>query len=646
MAINTEYSRLLFKRSTVAGVVPTVPTGTTIDNTWLTTDIMVGEIFMNTADDRLWIRGDSGVKEIAISGTSFYNYTTGATLVGSTIFFDTIQSMSAYSVDLSTLVVTGATGDSYWTSGSTGNYSVKVINNSGLDATGNYSYAEGYLTLASGLTAHAEGRFTTAGGDDSHAEGNLTKAEGNYSHAEGFTTVASGDASHAEGSLNTASGLASHAEGENNLASGKYSHVGGAASLAIADYAFSHGEYNTASTTHSTTLGGYNNVVSGTYGSSVIGGHDNNASGNATIIAGGGANENSGSYSMIGAGSSNLITSYFSFVGGGNQNNITATKSFIGGGQNNTASGANSSLIGGQDNIASGNFSSVIGGQSNISSSNESIVIGGRENMVSGQRSVVLGGINITGTTNDTVYVPNLNIQTIGAGASISNLGIDALGNVVTGTGGGISGNTVVGELSATTISILNSGATARQYFDYSGNIVQTGVTNSAIVSGSGNTISSGLRNVFVAGVGLTASANDTAYFSNVLATSLSAATYQGVPCDLSFAFSDESTAITTGTTKLTIYAPYAMTITDVRASLSTSGSTLSEFDVNVNGVSIFSRRPTIDANEFITATALAGAPIVSSATVAQDDKITIDIDQAGTNAKGAKIYILGKRNS
>jgi hypothetical protein len=45
--------------------------------------------------------------------------------------------------------------------------------------------------------------------------------------------------------------------------------------------------------------------------------------------------------------------------------------------------------------------------------------------------SVILGGSNITGTTNDTVYVPNLNIGTVGGGTPVNNLGIDSDGYVV-----------------------------------------------------------------------------------------------------------------------------------------------------------------------------------------------------------------------
>ena len=64
-------------------------------------------------------------------------------------------------------------------------------------------------------------------GQFAFAEGSDTKASGNYSHAEGTNTTASGYSSHAEGNRTTASGDSSHAEGFNVLALGKYSHVEG-----------------------------------------------------------------------------------------------------------------------------------------------------------------------------------------------------------------------------------------------------------------------------------------------------------------------------------------------------------------------------------------------------------------------------------
>jgi hypothetical protein len=48
----------------------------------------------------------------------------------------------------------------YWTDGSSGNYSIKTINDSSVDATGDYAVAEGYNTIASGNTSHAEGYNT------------------------------------------------------------------------------------------------------------------------------------------------------------------------------------------------------------------------------------------------------------------------------------------------------------------------------------------------------------------------------------------------------------------------------------------------------------------------------------------------------
>jgi hypothetical protein len=44
-----------------------------------------------------------------------------------------------------------------------------------------------------------------------------------------------------------------------------------------------------------------------------------------------------------------------------------------------------------------------------------------------------LGGNGLTGSTDNTVYVPYLNINNLGTGTSINNLGIDSSGNVVTG---------------------------------------------------------------------------------------------------------------------------------------------------------------------------------------------------------------------
>ena len=72
------------------------------------------------------------------------------------------------------LILTGGSSSSnnlYWTSGSTGNYSIKTDNTSGLDATGDYSIATGFNTLAAGLAAYAGGNSTIANGDYQHVVG-------------------------------------------------------------------------------------------------------------------------------------------------------------------------------------------------------------------------------------------------------------------------------------------------------------------------------------------------------------------------------------------------------------------------------------------------------------------------------------------
>ena len=70
-------SRILLKRSTTAGVVPTIPaTSNHTDGTWTATDIYSGETFVNTVDQRAFVRLGSDIKEIPLQnsliGTSQY----------------------------------------------------------------------------------------------------------------------------------------------------------------------------------------------------------------------------------------------------------------------------------------------------------------------------------------------------------------------------------------------------------------------------------------------------------------------------------------------------------------------------------------------------------------------------------------------
>lgn len=113
------------------------------------------------------------------------------------------------------------------------------------------------------------------------------------------------------------------------------------------------------------------------------------------------------------------------------------------------------------------------------------------------------------------------------------------------------------------------------------------------------------------------------------------------------FALSDDgpsATAITTGVAKQTWRAPYAFTITAVRASLSTASSSgIPTVDINEGGTTILSTKLTIDAGEK-TSTTAAAAPVLSDTSLADDAEITFDIDVAGTGAKGLKVSIYGHR--
>lgn len=130
-----------------------------------------------------------------------------------------------------------------------------------------------------------------------------------------------------------------------------------------------------------------------------------------------------------------------------------------------------------------------------------------------------------------------------------------------------------------------------------------------------------------------------TAVFDGVPAVALLA-----LPAEIGVALSDETTALTTGTAKATIRMPYAMTVTGVRATLTTASSSgLVTVDINDSGTSILSTKLTVDASEK-TSTTAATAAVISDSALASDAEVTFDIDTAGTGAAGLKVWLLGTR--
>jgi len=116
---------------------------------------------------------------------------------------------------------------------------------------------------------------------------------------------------------------------------------------------------------------------------------------------------------------------------------------------------------------------------------------------------------------------------------------------------------------------------------------------------------------------------------------------------EILIAVGDETTALTTGTAKITFRMPFAMTLTALpRASLTTASSSgVVQVDVNESGTTIFSTELTIDANETSSATAATPA-VLSDTSLADNAVMTVDIVDDGTNAAGLKILLRGTRRN
>jgi hypothetical protein len=300
-------------------------------------------------------------------------------------------------------------------------------------ASGASSHAEGDTTKAIGQTSHSEGGQTTAFGNGSHAEGLLTTSKGNYSHAEGLSTIASGTSSHSEGSSTKASGVSSHAEGDSTTAIGNQSHAEGNLTTATGFASHSEGLSTTASGQTSHSEGYYTTAVDGSHSegntTKALGiyshaegtntfatgqyshaeGFQTTASGNSSH-AEGFLSKAIGQYSH--AENSSIASGDSSHAEGG----LTTAKGTFSHSQNNaTRAVGQSSHAGGYDTTSQGDYSFIHSFSSTVT----------------GDRSAVIGGSGITGSANDTVYVPDLVIDGL---TSQDPIATDANGKIVAGT--------------------------------------------------------------------------------------------------------------------------------------------------------------------------------------------------------------------
>ena len=112
-------------------------------------------------------------------------------------------------------------------------------------------------------------------------------------------------------------------------------------------------------------------------------------------------------------------------------------------------------------------------------------------------------------------------------------------------------------------------------------------------------------------------------------------------PWTITVAASDETTTLTTGDAKVTFYMDSSGTLESVFTGVSAASSSGSvTIDARKNGTTIFSTPPSIDVSEFTSLTGVAS--VLSATSFVKGDKIEIDIDAAGTGAKGLKVTFIG----
>jgi len=105
----------------------------------------------------------------------------------------------------------------------------------------------------------------------------------------------------------------------------------------------------------------------------------------------------------------------------------------------------------------------------------------------------------------------------------------------------------------------------------------------------------------------------------------------------------DKTSTLATGESTQDFIVPYALTLSEVIAQLSTVQASGSVFrvDIRANGVSILSTQLTIDNTERSSITAAAPA-VISAPSLLKGDRLTFHITQVGTGGKGPAVTLIG----
>lgn len=361
--------------------------------------------------------------------------TTGATLIGSTIYFDTTTTLSAYTVDLNPII----SGSPY----EYGSASESIQPKLGLNFSSSKQSNIGGGTY-NVISGESSSSFIGGGSGNNilNYSYNGVIAGGNYNKLDNssyYTAILGGSNNITDSSIfsNVVGGY------KNNLSNVRYGSIIG-------------GKYNTISgntnySSYSFIGGGSRNTINNSYSSVIVGGgyygntirnhnygfigagQDNIIiDGNYSFIGSGRNNEisNVSSYSNIIGGTNNTInSSYHSNIVGGSNHQITGTtNAFIGGGNGNRNFGYGASIVGGTNNRTRGpqsfigggfghkNYgygSSVIGGANNtINYANYATIVNGTNNTIldGAHYSAIIGCSNLTVSATNTTYMCNLNV--------------------------------------------------------------------------------------------------------------------------------------------------------------------------------------------------------------------------------------------
>lgn len=121
-------------------------------------------------------------------------------------------------------------------------------------------------------------------------------------------------------------------------------------------------------------------------------------------------------------------------------------------------------------------------------------------------------------------------------------------------------------------------------------------------------------------------------------------ATPVGFPVNICVTMSNLTTELVAGTNLAYFRSPFAFTLTSVRAALLTpAAAAAAVVDINESGTTVLSTKLSIDATEEDSSTA-ATAAVISDSAIANNAKLTFDLDSIGTGAYGLTVWLIGVR--